>query len=223
MMKLLLTDAGVRNPTIHNALLDLLGKPIAECRALCIPTASYGHPMTGPYKAWDFISGREPYCPMCELGWQAVGVLELTALPSLDRERWLPWLEEADALLVSGGDTSYLAYWLRQSGVAELLPSLDLVWVGLSAGSVVMTPVIGKQFIHWSSPTGGDEPLGLVDFALFPHLDHPDLPSHSMDHAERWAASMPGPAYATDSETAIKVVDGNVEVVSEGNWRLFNS
>lgn len=222
-MKLLLTDAGVRNPSIHDALLDLLDKPINECKALCIPTAAYGHPMTGPYKAWDFISGAEPYCPMAELGWQAVGNLELTALPSLDPDLWHPWLREADALLVAGGDTSYLAYWLRKSGVAELLPSLDIVWVGLSAGSVVMTPVIAPRFVNWSSPTGGDEPLGLVDFTLFPHLDSEGLPTHSMAHAERWAASMPGPAYATDNETAIIVVDGVVEVVSEGTWRLFNT
>jgi hypothetical protein len=29
------------------------------------------------------------------------------------------------------------------------------------------------------------------------------------------------PAYAIDDETAIKVVDDSVEVVSEGHWKLF--
>jgi dipeptidase E len=91
-MKLLLTSAGIKNPSIHDALVDLLGKPIAESSALCIPTAMYGHPWVGPgVKAWEFISGREPRCPMCELGWKSLGVLELTALPSIDEERWVPW------------------------------------------------------------------------------------------------------------------------------------
>ncbi len=43
-----------------------------------------------------------------------------------------------------------------------------------------------------------------------------------MANAERWAAGIPNPAYAIDDETAIKVVDGSVEVLSEGHWRLFN-
>ena len=221
-MRLLLTSAGIKNTSIHDALVELLGKPIAEASALCIPTATYGHPMAGPGEAWRFVSGREPDCPMCELGWRSLGVLELTALPSIGAERWVPWVREADVLLVNGGDALYLAYWLRQSGLADLLPSLrETVWVGLSAGSMVMTPRIGEFFVNWTPPTGGDETLGLVDFALYPHLDHPELPEHTMANAERWAAGIAGPAYAIDDETAIKVVDGAVDVVSEGHWQLF--
>jgi dipeptidase E len=134
-MRFLLTSAGIKNTSIHDALVDLLGKPIAESNALCIPTAAYGHPMAGPGAAWRFISGREPRCPMCELGWKSLGVLELTALPSIDEERWLPMVEETDALLVDGGDAPYPCYWMRQSGLADLLPSLRAVWVGLSAGA----------------------------------------------------------------------------------------
>ena len=221
-MKFLLTSAGIKNPSIHNALLDLLGKPIAECNALCIPTASYGHSMVTPVQAWKFISGQEPETPMAELGWNSVGILELTALPSIGKERWVPWVQEADVLLVNGGDPLYLCYWMRQSGLADLLPSLHkTVWVGLSAGSMVMTPRIGEEFVGWTPPTGGDETLGLVDFAIFPHLDHEMLPENTMAHAERWAAGMGIPAYAIDDETAIKVVDGTIELISEGHWKLF--
>ncbi len=220
-MKLLLTSAGIKNTSIHNALVDLLDKPIAESCALCIPTASYGHPMAGPGAAWRFIAGQEPQCPMCELGWKSMGVLELTALPSLDRKRWVPMVQEIDVLLVNGGDPLYLCYWMRQSGLADLLPSLGAVYVGLSAGSMVMTPSIGEDFVGWTPPTGGDETLGLVDFSIFPHLDHEDLPENTMADAERWAAGMPIPAYAIDDETAIKVTDDSVEVVSEGHWKLF--
>jgi dipeptidase E len=219
-MKFLLTSAGIKNPSIHHVLVDLLGKPIAECNALCIPTASYALP-NGPVLAWRFISGREPDCPMCELGWKSLGVLELTALPSNKEELWVPMVRESDVLLVNGGDPLYLCYWMRQSGLADLLPSLPAVYVGLSAGSMVMAPNIGEFFVGWTPPTGGDETLGLVDFAIFPHLDHEALPYNTMANAEKWAAGMRMPAYGIDDETALKVVDGAVEVVSEGHWQRF--
>ena len=222
-MKLLLTSAGIKNPSIQSALVELVGKPIGEAAALCIPTAMYGHPWVGPgVKAWEFISGREPRCPMCELGWKSVGVLELTALPTIDEKHWVPLVQETDVLLASGGDALYLCHWLRQSGLADLLPSLHrTVWVGLSAGSMVMTPRIGEAFVGWPPPGGGDDALGLVDFSIFPHLDNPDLPQNTLATAERWAAEIGGPAYAIDDETALKVVDDTVEVVSEGQWRLL--
>lgn len=222
MMRLLLTSAGITNPSIHSALVDLLDKPIAESSALCISTASYGHPMAGPVRAWRFISGNEPQTPMVELGWKSVGVLELTALPSLDRERWVSWVEEADVFLVNGGDARYLHYWMRESGLADLLPSLDAVWMGLSAGSMIMTPSIGDWDVEWTPPTGRDDMmLGLVGFSIFPHLGHPMLPKNTLATAERWSADLSNPAYAIDDETAIKVVDDTVEVVSEGHWKLF--
>ena len=223
-MRLLLTSAGIRNKSIHNALVGLLGKPIAECSALCIPTAVYAFPggKNGAVFARQFINGQEPETPMCELGWKSLGVLELTALPSLDRDVWVPMVQETDVLLVAGGDTLYLGYWMRQSGLANLLPSLrETVYVGLSAGSVVMAPSLWEGFVHWKPPTGGDETLGVVDFEMFPHLDHPMLPEHTLAHAEKWAAGLTVPGYAMDDETAIQVIDGAVEVVSEGRWKLF--
>jgi dipeptidase E len=221
-MKLLLTDSGVRNASILAALVDLLGKPIAEASALCIPTAGYGGPHGDPDGPWRFISGRSP-SPMTELGWKSVGVLELTALPSIDKERWVSWVREADALLVNGGNTLYLCHWMRESGLAGLFPSLrDTVYVGLSAGSLVLTPRIGKEWPGEKPRTGDDRTLGVVDFSIFPHLDSPDCPERTMAGAEQWAAEIKGPAYAVDAQTAIKVTDGGVEVISEGNWKLLN-
>lgn len=219
-MKLLLTSGGVKNPSIHKALLDLLGKPTADSRALCIPTASYGHPWAHPEKVWRFIAGQSP-APMINLGWKSVGVLELTALPSLDKERWVGWVREADVLLVDGGDALYLAYWMQQSGLADLIPSLhETVWVGVSAGSMVMTPRIGEEFVGWKSPTGSDRTMGIVDFSIFPHLDL--FPENTLPNAEKWAAKLGVPGYAMDDETAIKVVGDAVEVISEGRWKLFS-
>jgi dipeptidase E len=111
---------------------------------------------------------------------------------------------------------------MRQSGLTDLLLSLtETVWVGLSAGSMVMTPRIGEEFVQWRPPTGDDSTLGIVDFSICPHLAHDGMPGNSMAVAEQWAAGISGPAYAMDDQTAIKVVDDTVEVVSEGQWKLF--
>jgi dipeptidase E len=223
-MKLLLTSGGLNNASIHDALIGLLGKPIAECNALCIPTAQWGHPVCTAASVWRFITGNGSDTHMSALGWKSMGVLELTAVAGMDKDRWVPWVREADVLLVDGGEATYLSYWMRESGMADLLPSLtDTVWVGVSAGSMVMTPRIGAEFVRWKSPTGDDSTLGVVDFSIFPHLDYPGWEENTMAEAEQWAAHIKGPAYAIDEQTAIKVTDGVVEVVSEGNWRLFNS
>lgn len=223
-MKLLLTSGGITNAGIRKALVDLLGKPIAESRALFIPTAQWGQPACSPESVWMSIAGRWSDAPgLCDLGWRSVGVLELTALPSIPQDRWVPWIRAADVLLVDGGEAIYLRHWIEESGLADLLPSLvDTVWVGVSAGSMVMTPRIGREFVDWQ-PDGGDEGLGLVDFSIFPHLDYPGWTGNTFDSAVRWAARIPGPAYAIDDQTAISVVDRAVEVVSEGRWELFDS
>jgi dipeptidase E len=219
-MKLLLTSAGISNPSIHNALVDLLGKPIAEASALFVPTAIYAI-------AGGADLSRKVICgslgdPFCELGWKSLGVLELTALPSIKQELWVPMLQETDALLVGGGDCQYLCYWMQQSGLADLLPSLlrRTVYVGLSAGSMIMTR-FGTTYGGHTLPAESDKSLGLFDFALHPHLDHEWFPENSLNNLEKLAATIPVPSYAIDDHTAIKVADDTVEVVSEGNWKLF--
>ncbi len=220
-MKLLLTSGGITNASIRDALVDLLGKPIDESTALCVPTAQWGHPACGPTSVRGFVAGAPPW-HMTSMGWKSVGVLELTALSSIGAERWVPWVREADVLLVDGGDATFLCHWMRQSGLADLLPSLrETVWVGVSAGSMVMTPRIGDAFVNWDPPSGDDATLGIVDFSIFPHLDHADMPENTLAEAERWAEDIAGPAYALDDQTAIVVRDGHVEVVSEGDWRHF--
>jgi dipeptidase E len=217
-LKLLLTSGGVTNPSIESALVDLLGRPIADCSALCIPTAQWGHPMCGPTSVRQFVVG-DPTAPMSSLGWRSVGVLELTALPSIGEERWAPWVRDADALLVDGGDATYLFHWMKESGLADILPSMpETVWVGVSAGSMVMTPRIGNDFIGWPLAPD-DRTLGVVDFSLFPHLNHEMMPRNNLAEAERWVTEIGLPAYAIDDQTAIKAVSGNIEVVSEGQWK----
>ena len=219
-MKLLLTSAGIKNTSIHSALVDLLGKPIAESSALCIPTGMYPFP-NGASGAYQFISGTAP-SPMCELGWKSLGVLELTALPSIKEAYWVAAVQETDALLVWGGDVLYLCRWMRESGLADLLPSLrETVYVGVSAGSMMTAPIFGEPSDDPTTPFVIDTGLGLVDFALLPHLNHERFPEHSPANTERLAAEIRVPTYGIDDQTAIKVTDGAVEVVSECHWRLF--
>lgn len=153
-MKLLLTSGGISNDSIRNALVHLLGKPISECSALYIPTAlhanSNGRALIVRLHRGQFNTSQ------CEVGWKSLGVLELTALPSLEKEHWLSRVQGTDALLGEGGDPLSLCYWMRQSGLADLLPELgdEKVYVGLSAGSMVMAPHIGEHFVGWKPPKG---------------------------------------------------------------------
>jgi dipeptidase E len=219
-MRLLLTSGGITNPSIHDALVELLDKPIAESRALLIPTAMWGHPNCGPTFVRGSVVGAPPW-HMPSLGWESVGVLELTALPSVGEDWWVPWVREADVLLVDGGDATYLCHWMRGSGLYDLMPSLsDKVWVGVSAGSMVMTPRIGDDFVSWPSAPD-DRTLGVVDFSIYPHLDHESMPSNTLANAETWAAGIGGPSYAIDDQTAIVVTDGTTKVISEGHWKAF--
>jgi dipeptidase E len=242
-MRALLTSAGIKNSSIHDALVDLLDKPIAESNALFIPTAI--SPFAGgPGMAYRAITGKGR-SPLSELGWKSLGVLELTVLPSIEEAAWVPTVRDADALLVWGGDPLFLANWMRRSGLTGLLPTLrsEAVYVGVSAGSIAAASTFVETYRE--PPRGKDGPLksehivfttsqgdvdrilvtgqgaGLVDFAVIPHLGHPDHPDASLANAERWAARIPAPTYAIDDESAVSVVDGVAKVVSEGHWKLF--
>ena len=241
-MKLLLTSSGISNASILDALVELLGKPIVESTALVVPTAI--HPFSsGPEMAARLIRG-EVRTPLTDLGWGSLGVLELTALPSIKKDVWIPTVQAADALLFWGGDPLYLSFWMHESGLVDLLPSLtESVYVGISAGAMAAATTFGETYTD--PPGGSGRPLtsedlvfdtpdgdisrtfvtaagaGLVDFSLIPHLDNADHPDASLTNAEKWAAKLPVPTYAIDEQTALKVTDGVVEVVSEGAWRLF--
>jgi dipeptidase E len=243
-MKLLLTSSGIINNSIHQALIQLLGKPIEECNALFIPTAIYPF-RNGAYMMMNALNGKAK-SPLCQLGWKSLGLLELTALPSIKQEAWMPSIQETDVLLVWGGDPLYLSYWLQESGLAELLPSLNkLVYVGVSAGSMAACTIIGATYpdppfgvnkplttkeITLSTPQGdinnifiGAKGAGWVNFSIIPHMDNPDHAHTSQVNAEKCATMIPAPIYAIDDQTAIKVDDGMVEVISEGKWKLFNA
>ena len=206
---------------VHDTLVELLGKPIAESNALCIPTGIYPFPggLEGAYR----LIAAKTRSPLVGLGWKSMGVLELTALPSIKREVWVDAVKATDALLVWGGDVVYLSRWMRESGLADVLPTLrEMVYVGVSAGSMVTAPTFGETYGDAETPFVIEKGLGLVDFALLPHMDEVDHPESTAAKVERMAAQVPVPTYGIDDDTAIKVVNGTVEVVSEGHWKLFN-
>ena len=219
-MKLLLTSAGISNTSIRNKLVELLGKPVEMSSAVFVPTAIHG--IAGGGEILQKVICGTLGDPFCQLGWKSLGLLELTALPTIKEELWVPMLQETDALLVGGGDCQYLVYWMQQSGLAAMLPSLlqKIVYVGLSAGSMVMTSY-GTSFNNHTLPPETDKCLGYVDFAIHPHLDYPAFPENSMANLEKLAATLPMPSYAIDDQTAISVIDGQVAVISEGNWKLL--
>ena len=243
MIKLLLTSSGISNPSIHSALVDLLGKPVEESNALLVPTGIYPFSV-GAAMAYKAVCGRAS-TPLGELGWKSLGLLELTALPHIDRNAWAPAVEETDALLIWGGDPLFLSEWMERSGLAALLASRrrPIVYVGVSAGSMIAAPTFAETYTKPYRGTGNPLTLedmtfpapegevtmnfitakgaGFTSFALIVHANHKDRPDASFANAPRWAAKLPVPVYAIDDQTAIKVIGDSVEVVSEGEWKRF--
>lgn len=221
-MKLLLTSAGISNKSILQALEELLNKTISEATAFYIPTALHAIP-NGSDLSYKVVTGSLG-APFCNLGWHSIGILELTALPSIKKELWLPALEKADVLLVGGGDCQYLCYWFHKSGLSRHLPALlnKLVYVGLSAGSMIMTKY-GTSFGNHTLPLTTNNALGFVDIAIHPHLNHEWFPDNILANIQKIARNINYPSYAIDDHTAIKIIDNKIEVVSEGEWQLINS
>jgi len=244
MIKLLLTSSGISNKSTRDTLEALLGKSIGESNALFVPTGVYPF-RGGPNYAWWPIAGKMK-AALVDLGWRTMGLFELTALPSIKKDVWVSSFEDADALLVWGGDPLYLAYWFEQSGLTQVLTSLnkDLVYVGVSAGSMVVNTIFGETYddpragsgtpltmenVMFNTGTGEisrsfytGQGAGLTDFAVIPHFNNPGFPEACGLNAEKWAARIPAPVYAIDEQTAIKVVAGQVEIVSEGEWKFFS-
>lgn len=231
-MRLVLTSAGVTTPRIRSALERLLGKPTAQARAVVVPTAIYPTP-GGLAFGWQTLAQQ------AELGWESLGLLELTALPSLPEDSWLPELREADAIIVGGGNGGYLSYWLHRSGLAAHLPELlqSLVYVGISAGSAMVTSGLrvdpdrlattGEYYddeYDEAAPMGfgDDRTVPLVDLVVRPHLHAPYFPAATMDLMRTAAARVDVPLYALDDSSAVVVENGTVDVVSDGEWHRLD-
>lgn len=220
-MKLLLTSGGLRNETQREALRELLGKPFEEANVAYIPTASLAEP--GDH-GW-LIAGMNR---VHDLGWREFRVVELNSLP---RQMVLDRLLRADVLYVEGGNQYHLARSITGNDLAaDILEALESrVYVGVSAGSMIFSrnltehsaDVIGDTAdLHLLGATTLQPPFGLFAWYLKPHLDSPDFPERDDAWADRIAERADFPIYFIDDQTAIKVVDDKVDVISEGRWRF---
>lgn len=219
-MKLLLTSGGITNESIAKALFELIGKKPEETSLVFIPTAAN---VEAGDKSWlinDLVNIKKQ-------GFKEIDIVDISALP---KEMWLPRIEKADVLFFEGGNTTHLMYWIEKSGLINLLPELlkTKVWVGVSAGSIVTNPALTlsnqDKKIYYEENFGyrSEKALGFVGFYIRPHLNSSFSPHSNKENLEKIAKTVSATIYGLDDNSAIKVVDGKVEVVSEGEWVVFN-
>lgn len=218
-MKLLLASGGITNKSITDALFDLVGKKPEDTSLVFIPTAAN---VEMGDKGWLIDD-------LANLKKQNFKSIDIADISAVGEKVWRPKFEHADVLFFGGGDSYHLMEWMKKSGLAKMLPEFlkTKVYVGLSAGSVVTSPdldiklsqvIYGEDFEKESIPG-----LNLVDFYFLPHLNSPDFPACREENIREGAKELTRKIYALDDQSALKVIDGKVEVVSEGKWILINS
>jgi dipeptidase E len=218
-MKLLLTSAGISNKSIVDALLSLTKKPFVKLHLAIIPTALN---IEDGGKEWfidDLVNCQK-------LGLKSIDIVDISALP---KDVWFPRLKQADILFFEGGNTFYLMYWLKKSGLDKLLPKLleTKVYIGVSAGSMVACKHLGlstskRLYDEGVEENCEDEGLNFVDFLIMPHLNSPYFTNVRLDKLKKIADEIGETFYAIDDDTAIKIDDEKMEIISEGEWKKFN-
>ena len=218
-MKLLLTSDGLTNNSITRALFDLTGKKAQETTVVFIPTASNVESGDKDWLISDLINLKK----------QNFKSIEISDISAVDEKIWRPSLERADVLFFEGGNTYHLMRWLDKSGLTKLLPELlkEKVYVGASAGSMVTCPDLRLKFsqkIYEDEMIETEEMkgLGFVDFYFLPHLNSDFFKKMRKENIEEASKEIEKPVFALDDESALKIVDGKIEVISEGEWIVFN-
>jgi dipeptidase E len=219
-MKLLLTSGGLTNKSITKALFELVGKKPKNTKIVFIPTAANVEDGDKKWLINDLNNIKK-------LNVKLIDIVDISALP---KKIWLPRLKRGDVLFFSGGNSSHLMYWLEKSGLAKLLPSLlkTRVYAGISAGSIVATPTLElsrkDRMLYYDKVFGykNKRALGLMNFHFRPHLNSPYFPKVRERFIKEIAKKIKEPIYALDDESAIKVKDGKVKIVSEGRYIVFN-
>ncbi|PIV41822.1 MAG: hypothetical protein COS26_03060 [Candidatus Nealsonbacteria bacterium CG02_land_8_20_14_3_00_40_11] len=218
-MKLLLTSGVLTNKSIADTLFDLVGKKPQDTSLVFIPTAAN---IEKGDKSW-FIND------LLNLKKQNFKSIDIADISAVDQKIWKPKLEETDVLFFEGGNTYHLMEWINKSGLASLLPELlkNKVYVGLSAGSMITS----KDLILRISQIAYEEDLdktedmpglNFVDFYFLPHLNSPYFEKLREDFIREAVQGIPEKIYVLDDNSALKVIDGEVEVISEGKWFVIN-
>ena len=218
-MKLLLTSCGNANKSIEKALLELLGKSFKKANLIFVPTAANVNEGDKSWLLNDMNNFKK-------LGFASFDIIDISSVP---RYIWLKSFKKADVLVFGGGDTYYLSKWIKKSGLLEILPKLlkTRVYVGISAGSMVTARNIslataGILYYEKYGKLKNKSGLGLVDFELRPHLNSNWFPKVRLPYLRKLAEKVPYSFYAIDDDTAIRVVDNKISIISEVEWKKFN-
>lgn len=219
-MKLLLTSSGFTNNSIANALFELIEKKPEETNVVFIPTASNVESGDKDWLINDLINLKK----------QNFKSIEITDISAVDEKIWKPSLERADVLYFEGGNTYHLMRCLNKSGLSQLLPDLlkYKVYVGVSAGSIVTNPDLAlkiSQVIYEEDMLETEELDGLnfVDFYFLPHLNSEWFKKVRKENIEKIGQEMGRSIYALDDNSALKIVDDKIEVISEGEWFIIEN
>lgn len=218
-MKLLLTSGGMKNQSMAKALQDLVLKPFSETNLAFIPTAG---DIGSSDKSWLI----EDYSEFKSLGFKNFDIVDIAALAP---EQFLPRLESADVLVFGGGNVYFLLDWIERRGLNSVLADLlkTRVYVGISAGSIATAKTIRssskKADVPGQEHHEGDPGLGFVDFHIRPHMNSPKFPQWTEAGVTELAEQIQEPLYGLDDQSALKVVDGKVEIVSEGKILELNT
>ena len=218
LMKLLLTSAGLANQSIVDVLLKLTEKPFDQLKVAFIPTASN---VEKGDKGWLINDLKK----LQELKFLSIDIVDISVLP---KDIWKKRLEEADVFFVEGGNTSHLIYWIKKTGLIDLLPELlkTRIWVGVSAGSSVVTKEISlndsQMLYREKDDMKNNFGLGYLNFHIRPHLDDEYFPQVTLENIQKIADKTKETIYALDNNSAIQAIDGDISVISEGIWKKFN-
>jgi len=218
-MKLLLTSSGLTNPSIVNTLIDLVGKKAGDTSVAFIPTASNVEMGDKGWLIDDLVNLRKQ-------NFKSIDIVDISAI---NESLWKPRLESVDVLLFGGGNERNLMEWINKSGLISILPELlkTRVYVGVSAGSSVTSKDLSleiSQTIYEEDlgKTEEMEGLSLIDFYFLPHLNSPWFKKARKENIEKVAKGMTERIYALDDQSALKITDGNIEIISEGEYLIFN-
>ena len=215
-MKLLLTSNGLANQSIAKALFELVGKPAEETTIVFIPTAMN---VARGSKDW-FINDLYN---IKKQGFKFIDIVDISALP---QEIWLPKIKAGDVLFFSGGNTHHLMCCLQKSGLSKLLPDLlkTRVYAGISAGSVATGPDLfganddKRKYYEDNFGYKDETALNFVDFYIYPHFNAPGHLNSTLENLQKTAEATKKAVYGLDDDSALKVVDGVVTVITEGNY-----
>ena len=209
-MRLLLTSTGLSHPDTTQAFLELIARPPAETKVAFVPTAARS------VEELHYVN--ESKKELLGLGINNIFDVDLKNTPA-------DQVLSADILYVCGGNTFYLLNAVRQTGFDKTIKQFvdsDKLYLGVSAGTILVTPSIQIAAVEPFDPndvgltdlTG----LNLVDFEISVHT--PEIVS--LENVEKYTQNHKTKLYAISDQTALKVVDNQVEVIGARQFQIFN-